>query len=270
MMKNKSDKTKTASRNFGLLKKVAKYVLILALIALALLAMHYVNNMSLSSITSLFDDENDLAVDNRDDIYNNLSNDDKYSDYSLVHHVTPEELTLIISEFTSPSSFEMSVKKSYYSSDNVLTTTGVFKYDSPDFSMNIYDGDILTSSVTGNGADIVYTDEIRERSRVYKQTENFSYEEACELPSLKYLTDKCAEIMSGEETDYTYDISLIAKDDKGYYKVVFVYPDIDQREEYYVSAENEMIAAVYSFIGDRFIYSIDITDYKSGPLLAVE
>lgn len=262
-MKNKSDKNKSASRRFGLLKKIIKYVLILALIALALLLIQYVNNMSLNSITSIFEGEDEITVDNRDDIYNSLSSADRYSDYSLVHHVTPEELTLIISEFTLPTGFEMTVTKSYYSAQSEQTRTGIFKYNSPEFSMMNYDGDILVSSVTGDGSDIVYTDELRERSQIYKQTDNFSYEEACELPSLRYLTDKCDEIINGVLSDYTYEISLVAKDDESLYKVVFEYSDIEQREEYYINAETEMITAVYSYIEDKLIYSIDITDYKS-------
>ena len=59
-----------------------------------------------------------------------------------------------------------------------------------------------------------------------------------------------------------YDVSLISDGEQNLYKAVFTYPDILQREEYYISLDSEMIVRLDSYIDNELYYSYTLLEFE--------
>lgn len=263
-MKQHNDAKKSASRKSGLPKKIIKLLLFVLFFVFVLGAMYFVNNFSISNFTDFFSvDETVNPVENADDYYNYLHAGNKYEEYNIVHRLTPEELTLILSELTLAEEFELTAVTTNHFENTKTVERSVISFDGGVYDIKRFDNELLIESITCNGNEITFKDELRNRQTVYPSTENFSFEETCSLPSLDALTEICNKIINGESPTVDYNISLISSEEGSLYKVVFAYPDINQREEYYVSYDNRIIVGLLSYIGDVLYYEYEVTDFRA-------
>lgn len=261
---NNSEKStkKSASRKNGLLKLVFKFGVFIALFLFIIGAVYLINNLSVESFFR--NDTDELISDTPDNFYNQLLSENKYESYEVLYKLTPEELTDILSAFTIPEKFSMTTETVNYSAGKTQITTNVILYDRDEYSLNRYESGKLIESITCDNNEITFKDELRARSNVFPKSDEFTFEKCCSIPALSELTRICTEILSSSEKLLEYDISLVAGEEDCLYRVVFTYPDINQKEEYYVSEEKSMIVGNYSYINGNLYYRYLVTDFKEG------
>ncbi|MBE6606335.1 MAG: hypothetical protein E7635_04790 [Ruminococcaceae bacterium] len=209
------------------------------------------NNMHFTNILS--DDEV---------LYENLAEKTQIDNFQLMYEITPEELTLILSACNPYDSYTISSNITNQSSDTEITVRIRATKDLDVYDIKKYTGDVLFESIISNGEQIEVKDEIRGRSVKYAKSDLFSFESLCSIPSIDTVSDICNGIINGEANVIDYNISLVSDGEYNLYKAVFTYPDILQREEYYISLDTEMIVKLDSYIGDQLYYSYSLVDFE--------
>ncbi len=263
MIKDMANIKNSASRKSGLPKKILKYVIIIFLLVCLVLVFNYISKTFLAQITNRFSSDNGSDVaDTADNSYMDLSESDRYKDYSIVYTLTADEMTSIISDMAIPKHFNVKSETVNYSLSTPLITTSLIAYDNGNFSLNRYQSGILTESIKCNQNEITFTDELKNRSNSYPVSENFTFEQTCSIPSLAYLSEICTEVLNTDTPTVDYDITLVTGEKESLYKIVFIYPDINQKEEYYVSAESNMIVANYTYLGDDIYYRYLVSELE--------
>ena len=245
-------------------------ILITLLITLLFVGIIYV--MYVFDIVSVFDltgylsdkDDNASVIKGSDNLYDELLPDYQSLEYDLLYKITPEELTSILSEFKTDDKYSViSETVNYGFGDQRITRVNASR-DGDSFEIAKYSGGKLFESIRSDGEYVTVTDEVRDRSVKHKSDDPYEFEALCMMPSLEDLTEICRDILDGDEIGVTdYDISLVSSGNSSLYKAVFTYPDISQREEYFLSPESEMIVALYSYFGDNAYYKYTLLDYKS-------
>ena len=239
-------------------------VIITLLFALIIYLMYVFNIVSVLDLTEYFANkgaENSL-LQGDDNLYDDLVSDVEFKNYDLIYKMTPEELTSILSEFKEKDRYSIVAQTVNYSLVDSKTTRVEAKLDGKAFEIRKYLADKLIESTVSDGEYVTVTDSVRNRTSKHKYTHEFDFEALCAIPYLSPLTDICKDILDkGEDAVTEYDISFVSGDNGGMYKAVFTYPDINQREEYYVSAESGMIVSLYSYFGDNLYYRYSLVDY---------
>ena len=199
---------------------------------------------------------------NHDVVYDVLKNES--DSYEFVYESTPSDLTDIISEFVSPA--EYSFKSTVFNIG--ATTTDTIQL----YAVHSDDGYKIEKSRTGvlfetvlldNDGYITVTDEIRGRQAKHKNGEGIGFEEQCGIPSVEDLADVCRDIINNDSDVDQFIVSLVSKDGIPYYYVSFVYNDIIQKDEFYLSTETGMITEAYTYINETLVYRYHLDEYMA-------
>lgn len=243
---------------------------ILATISITAVFAVLIYCMYLFNIVSIFDipaflsrgNEDRPTLENSDAFYDGLLTQDSITSLKEIYKVTPQELTAMIADFEPLDNFTIDAQIVSYSSAVTSITDIRAEKNGDSFNVKKYTGGVLSESIVSDGTDVTYTDEIRRRTRKHMLGDGFDFCSVCRIPSLSELIKVCNEADSEDSSVIDYDISLVSSDNKSYYKVVFTYPDVMQREEYYVSPETHMIINAYSYLGDSLYYRYSVNSYK--------
>lgn len=265
-MKSWQDKRKAPkSVSNGMTGTILITLLITLLFAALIYGMYVLNIISFFDVSDFFSgkENNSSLIENSDDLYDSLNDVGPSDEYKFLYEVTPDELTAILSSFVDTTSYSISAEVVNYSGSTNMLTRIQAERDGNVFDIRKYIGAELTESIKSDGAIVTVIDEIRGRSAKHTYSESFSFESMCAMPSLVDLTSICAEVLN-EENDKVidYDICLVSSGDKSFYKAVFTYPDIMQREEYYVSPDTQMIVNAYSYLNDSLYYRYSLLNYN--------
>ncbi|MBQ7821381.1 MAG: hypothetical protein IJ391_03770 [Clostridia bacterium] len=266
-MNNKQGKSqKRHPAGGGMTGTIIITVLITLLFAAMIYVMYVFNIVSVFDLSEYFSDKTDNSslLDDNGDLYDDMLAVGDYNDYQLIYKVTPEELTAILAEFKTDTSFTLDAEIVNYNSNQSLVTRIGATRDGDTFEIKKYVDGELSETTVSDGETVTVTDEIRNRSARHTAGESFDFEALCSIPSTDDLSSICKDILDqGDSTVTEYDISLVSSDDQSLYKVVFTYPDISQREEYYISPETEMIVNAFSYFGDSLYYRYSLTRYTA-------
>ena len=265
-MKSLKDKRKAPkSVSNGMTGTILITLLITLLFAALIYGMYVLNIISFFDVSDFFSgkENNSSLIENSDDLYDSLNIVAPSDEYKFLYEVTPDELTVILSSFEDKTHYSISAEIVNYSSSKSMLTRIQAERDGDVFDIIKYVGSELTESIQSDGAVVTVTDETRGRSAKHKFIESFGFEPMCAIPSLSDLTAICDKVFSEESDDVIdYDISLVSSGDQSFYKAVFTYPDIMQREEYYVSPDTQMIVNAYSYLNDSLYYRYSLLDYN--------
>lgn len=262
--KNDSEKRSVKRKRSPFSSTILTTIAITAVFAVLIYGMYLFNIVSIFDIPSFLSRENEKrpTLENSDAFYDGLLTQDSITSLKEIYKITPQELTAMIADFEPIDSFTIDAQVVSYSSAVTSTTDIRAEKKGDSFNVKKYIGGVLSESIVSDGNDIAYTDELRHRSRKQSLGDGFDFESVCRIPSLSELIKICASCESEDADVVDYDISLVSSDNKSYYKVIFTYPDIMQREEYYISPETHMIINAYSYLGDSLYYRYSVNSYK--------
>ena len=239
--------------------------LITVAFGLLIYGMYLTDIISLIDISSIFESKNagKNSIDSNDRIYEALKTEDDTETYKFLYDITPEELTTILSGYKLNDNYSFRAETvNYGTGKNREISLRVTKSKDSFKVTKSEKGNVFETVSLENGV-VTVTDNIRNRFSKYNGYPDFSFESVCGMPSLSQITDICSKIIDGDTESVTdYEISLVSDSSKTLYHVVFTYPDLSQKEEYYISSESGMIESAYTYFSDRLFYRYSLTDYS--------
>ncbi len=203
----------------------------------------------------------DLSTDD-EVLYDNLVSKAQMDSFQLLYELDPSDLTVILSKCKPRDNYFLISEISNYTTEAYKTIRIEATKNNDVFDIKKFNDGTLFESIVSSGNIVEVTDELRDRSAKQVQTDELIFEVLCSMPSIKTITDVCNDIISGSTDVVEYDISLISDGEHNLYKATFTYPDILQREEYYVSLDSEMIVKLDSYINNELYYSYTLLEFK--------
>lgn len=262
-MKNNDQKSKSKTR--GKKSTIGAVLVIAALFSVLIYLTYAFNVVSLFDISSMVknNNKNNLPFDESDQFYDDLLDESELKGFETIYKVTPDELTAVISSFKTCDKYELEAQIISYGSAATRVVNVNATRDGDVFKVDKYVDNTYSESIVSDGDYITYTDKLRSRSTKHSLGDGFDFESCCNIPSISDLKEICKSVLNGDDTVIDYEISLVSSENKSFYMAVFTYPDIMQREEYYISVETEMIVNAYSYINDNLYYRYSLTSYRT-------
>ncbi len=263
-MKKAKDNNKSSSTVFsGIWGTVLMTLLITIAFGILIYGMYITDFISVIDFSAVIANKKEEGnVVNNDVVYDILKNESDL--YEFVYESTPGELTDIISGFVSPEeyTFKSTVVSSGQLSTDLVELSAVRSKDGYAIEKR-RDGILFETVKLDNDGYITVTDELRDRFATHVNGDGIEFEAQCGIPSLNDLAGLCRDIINNNSDVDQYTVSLVSKDGIPYYYVSFVYNDIIQKEEFYLSTENCMITDAYTYIGDTLVYRYHLDEYAT-------
>lgn len=263
MKKTKANSKSSATVFGGIWGTVLMTLLITIVFGILIYGMYitdFISVIDFSAVIASKREEGDQI--NNDVVYDVLKNES--DSYEFVYEVTPSDLTDIISEFASPDeySFKSTVYNSGSAETDVIELNAMFSKDGYKIEKS-RSGILFETVFLDNEGYITVTDEIRDRQAKHKNGEGIKFEAQCGIPSVEDLADVCRDIVNSDSDVDQFTVLLVSKDGIPYYYVSFVYNDIIQKEEFYLSTETGMISEAYTYINETLVYRYHLDEYSA-------
>ena len=261
MKKSKSNNSSSTSVFGGAIGTILMTLLITVAFGVLIYGMYVTDFISVIDFSAVISNKNteDDKINN-DVVYDILK--DESDLYEFVYETTPDELTEILSDFVQPEvySFKATVVKSATGDVDTVNISGN-KTEDVYIIEKSRNGNAFEKIELDNAGDITVTDINRNISAKHKSTDGIGFEEQCGIPSVEGIAAVCGSIADKTANVGEYTVSLVSRDNASYYYVSFVYTDIEQREEFYVSSDKGVICDAYTYINGTLVYRYHLDQY---------